>query len=403
MPRRVFAMKENIYDNYDEKFPITYWYGPPAEKTTVPVYRQVAEAGFTLGGSMGESGKTVGENLKMLDACFANGMKGLVIDGRMDKIIAGAEGWEQLAADMVEDYSAHPALFGYYVTDEPDTTKFEALGRVVEIFRRLDSKHPTYINLFPNYATAEQLKAPNYYTYVEEYIKICKPDFVSYDHYHFLSVPDPDARVEETSDERENLIRKSAMINVDRGGFFDNIEDVRNLCEKYNLPFMVIILLIQHGPYRYLTEGEIRFEAFQSLCYGAKYLSYFTYWTVIDSPDSWWKWREALVDENGCVLRHYYDVQKVNRDVARWGKILKKRKNLKVMHYGPEKERVVNYKPDEIVNSISGDCRLTIGEFEDGIVAIANKDFTGKAVFEIEKNNKKYSITLEAGDMIVIQ
>ncbi len=312
----------------------------------------------------------------------------------MHNVITGGEGWERAAEEIVRAYGSHPALFAYYVTDEPDTSAFPALARVVEIFRKLDPEHPAYINLFPNYASSEQLGAPDYYTYVKEYIEVCRPDFVSYDHYHFLEVPREDAAPEEenTGDRREDLIRQSAMVRVDRRGFFENIEIVRDLCLEHDIPFMVIVLLIQHGPYRNLTEAELRFEAFQSLCYGAEYLSYFTYWTV-NEPGSWWNWRNGMVDVNGLVLQHYYDVQRVNSALIPYGNVLKGRRSLFVSHYGPEPEAVRSFTPDrpgsvikDIVkdNSETADAsalKLTVGEFEDNYVLICNKDFTASCEF----------------------
>ena len=51
------------YTNYDSLFPITYWYGPPSEKTTNAVYRQIAEAGFTVASPMCASPGTVEQNI----------------------------------------------------------------------------------------------------------------------------------------------------------------------------------------------------------------------------------------------------------------------------------------------------------------------------------------------------
>jgi len=417
------------YTGFDNKFHITYWYGPPAEFTSVPVYRQIREAGFDLAGAMGAGGSTVEQNLKFLDACLANGMKGIVIDQRTGAMFEGRDGWESLAEEMVNTYRSHPALWGYYLYDEPNAGCFEALGRVVRKLKELDPDHIAYINLFPNYASNEMLGTPDYRTYLRRYLETVKPAFLSYDHYHFLNVPDPDAKpvdeaeaagaVESSGDRREDMIRQSAMINVERAGFFDNLEAARDLCNEFNVPLMVIVLLIQHGPYRYLRESELRFEAFQSLCYGASYLSYFTYWTVIDSPDSWWQWREAMVDTGGCILQHYYDVQRVNRDLQVYGDLLLGRRLERVTHYGSETESVSPFSPDALVLSISGDVRLTVSEFSGGYVALANKDFDRPAEFNVTLAKKtalirssdgkpaltgdnNFSVSLAPGDMVLL-
>ena len=44
------------------------------------------------------------------------------------------------------------------------------------------------------------------------------------------------------------------------------------------IAFWQIVLSVQHGPYRALTENELRYEAMQTLVFGASGLVYFTYW-----------------------------------------------------------------------------------------------------------------------------
>ena len=40
---------------------------------------------------------------------------------------------------------------------------------------------------------------------------------------------------------------------------------------------MTVVLVLEHVDYRDLTEAELRYEVFTSLCAGAKRISYFTY------------------------------------------------------------------------------------------------------------------------------
>lgn len=349
---------------------ITYWYGPPREFTNQEVYNDVKEAGFTVAGPMECSGYSVEENMKFLDVCEANGLKACVFDKRMSHAInmyqSGEDGWAVPIVEMIDDYKNHPALSSYYVFDEPNSSLFKMLGEIVALIKEHDPEHPGYINLFPNYATNEQLGNESYYEHVKQYIEIVKPAFVSYDHYHFLHFAQnelPDG-VEETDNDRENAIRHSAMINVDRPGFFENLEIVRELCIEYNLPFMVIVLLIQHGPYRNVTESELRFEAFQAMAYGAKMLSFFTYWTVIE-PGSWWNWQNGCISCEGEKLQHYYDVSKVNKDLHVYGSYLENQDSIKVEHFNK--------------NGVS----FTVGYFTNGYVAVANRDFNKESYFKI--------------------
>ncbi len=405
-------------------FPITYWYGPPASFTTGPVYRQVREAGFSIAGPMGGGFHSYEENLKFLDTCRQEGLLACVQDQRMTCCLAGEKGWEQVLAEIVRDYQGHPALHSYYVTDEPNAQLFPQLAAIVKMLRQLDPSHPAYINLFPNYASPEQLGSKTYYDHVKDYIETVKPQFVSYDHYHFIYRQNPQAAasVAESGDAREDAIRRAALLCEDRGGFFDNLEVVRSLCLEYGLPFMVIVLLIEHGIYRNLTEAEIRFEAFQCIAYGASYLSYFTYWTVIGEGDEFWHWKNAMIDKDGTELPHYGQVQRVNRDLLAAACFLKGKASRKVMHFGSEAEQVTAFAPDSLITGFSGG-RVTIGEFEDGYIVLANKDIlngtditislaaervylldrASGALCEITNAQKSYALHLEPGDMALLK
>ncbi len=403
---------------------VTYWYGPPEKFLNSKVYEDVKNAGFTLAGPMASGGVTVETNLRFLDICAEQGMKACIYDSRVDEAMKlhreNDKAWRERIRSVTEDYRHHPALYSYYVLDEPTAHLFGMLADIVAAFKEYDPEHPAYINLLPNYATIEQIGTPTYYDYVKDFIEKVKPAFVSYDHYHFLevsadSVQGQEADIEETDDERENAIRRSAMINIDRPGFFENLEIVRELAEAHNIPFMVIVLLIQHGPYRNLTEAELRFEAFQSLAYGADMLSYFTYWTVIE-PGSWWNWRNGCISCDGTEkLQHYYDVSKVNRDVHAYAEYLDGRKLVKVTHVGK-----INDKVEYFTGNICSESpvQLTIGEFEGGYTVIANKDISGKAVFRadiargaarLDTESGEFrelpdgEIVLEAGDMALIR
>ena len=401
---------------------ITYWYGPPRKFLNSETYENVKNAGFTLAGPMECTGSSVEENIRFLDICQEKGMKACIYDKRIDLALSkyrhGEIDWYEPLKNVTDDYKNHKALFSYYVTDEPQARMFQMLGDVVAKLKEYDPEHPGYINLLPNYATPEQLGSPNYYEHVKEYIETVRPAFVSYDHYHFLHVaPDelPEGyEIEETDDERENAIRRSAMISIDRPGFFENIEIVRELCQKYELPFMVIVLLIEHGPYRNLTEAEIRFEAFHTLAYGASILSYFTYWTVIE-PGSWWNWKNGCVSCEGEKLQHYYDVQKINKEIHTYAAYLDGKKSLNVTHYGEIPDHVKYFS-----GKISSDLpvHLTIGTFEGGYTAIVNKNIEKQAVFsinfetEVEKldvvKNKfvpldTNNVQINPGDMILIR
>ena len=62
---------------------------------------------------------------------------------------------------IVKDYSKHPALMGYFITDEPGASAFSGLAKSSAEIEKLDPDHLAYINLFPNYATSDLNTTPS--------------------------------------------------------------------------------------------------------------------------------------------------------------------------------------------------------------------------------------------------
>jgi len=277
-----------------KSYPVSFWCGPPDPYITVERYRQVAEAGFNYLMPPCEGASTVERNRKILDTAKATGLKAFLQDSRMPFAITGSADAKSKLDAIVADYAKHPAFAGYFLTDEPGSAAFKGLGEVVAYLREKDPKHPAYINLFPNYASPDQLGEATYDLYVSHFIRDVKPFAVSYDHYNFLK-------------------------SGDRPEFFANLDSVRSLALANQLPFWQIVLSVPHGGYRPLNEAEKRWEAMQTLAYGAKGLMYFTYWTPSDKS---FEWGPAIIGHDANPTPQYVEVKRINADVQVLGKYL---------------------------------------------------------------------------------
>lgn len=277
-----------------KQFPISFWCGPPDPYITVERYRQVSAAGFNYLMPPCEGASTIERNRKILDTAKAAGLKAFLQDNRTPMAISGVDDAKSRLDAIVADYAKHPAFAGYFITDEPNASAFKGLGEVVAYLREKDPKHPAYINLFPNYASTDQLGATTYDLYVSHFIRDVKPFAVSYDHYNFLK-------------------------SGDRPEFFANLDSVRTLALENHLPFWQIVLSVPHGGYRPLTEAEKRWEAMQTLAYGAKGLMFFTYWTPGDKS---FEWGPAIIGHDGNPTPQYEEVKRINADVQALGKYL---------------------------------------------------------------------------------
>ncbi|MBN1547914.1 MAG: T9SS type A sorting domain-containing protein [Syntrophaceae bacterium] len=203
---------------------------------------------------------------------------------------------------MIEQFKASPAVWGYYLTDEPNAHAFENLGKTVAYLRAKDPTRLSYINLFPTYAKPEQLGTASYEEHVERFIDTVKPELLSYDHYHFKKDDDGD-------------------------GYFNNLGIISKWARRYDIPFCIIMQAIgaeAHSPenlnLRIPSPGEHRWLVYSSLAYGARGIVWFLWdhpWGVTGSSK-----RDQL----------YASISQLNREITALGPVLLALDNLGAWH-----------------------------------------------------------------------
>lgn len=354
-----------------KQFDITYFHGPFASFIDKPeVVADIAASGITLV----PLNSSTEVNKRALPVLARYGLRALVGDPRIGRLyrnddIAGAD---EVVRAVVADYAAYGNILGWDIVDEPNTAKFPVLAAIVNAFRRYAPQTETVINLFPNYATQEQLGAKDFTDYLERFVAVVRPHFISYDHYHFLGRENRKKINAETTDERERLIRLSAETTENRGGFFENIEECRRIALKYGLDAMLIVLLTEHGPYRNLTRGELIWEVNMCLAYGMRRISYFTYWEPSHSDH--WQWTNAMCDTVGNKMQHWYDVQSINAEINPAGRYLFDKRSTEVYHIGTPEAGSLKFESFCAIAAIDGENGV-IGFFDDGSAYLTNRDF----------------------------
>lgn len=396
-----------------KKFDITYYFGPDAKHiVTEECVSDIAECGFTLTQLCNDTET----NKKALSVMKKYGLRADVGDPRISKLFRDKdfENVDAVIKSVVEDYADFDNVEGWDITDEPSTKDFPILGAIVSAFRRYSPDKETYINLFPNYASEKQLEDTDYVSHLEHFVMQVNPHFISYDHYHFLG-RDNVSNEDKNISERERLIRIAASKTVNRAGFFENAEDVRRVGLKNNLEQMLIVLLVEHGPYRNLSFEELLWEVNMCLVYGFKRISYFTYW-LPQSNDDHWHWENSICDAEGNKLQHYYDVQKINKIIMPVGEHLFSTKSQKVFHIGESPKGTESFVKFEKINKIAGNNGV-IGFFEDGSAYLVNRDYISANKFTVYADSKmsvfdgkvfrtvgnEYAFTLPAGAAVLIK
>ena len=159
---------------------------------------------------------------------------------------------------LIDQFKASPSAYRYVLADEPHASEFAGLARLVAHIRERDPDHMAYINLFPTYATPEQLGAANYSEYLDQYISIVKPSMLSYDHY--------------------NLKYNGDFSAGGTNQYFQNLAMVAQRAREADIPFMNIVQAIASVPaWRPPGANELRHFNYTTLAYGGQGMGYYSY------------------------------------------------------------------------------------------------------------------------------
>jgi len=333
-----------------EEFAILPWGGTPPDPEMLTGIR---ECGFNLAGFVSPDG---------LDQVREAGLKCLVRDpsvhvGNEEAKLDRAEIDKRVEA-LVKRVGEHPAVYGYYLRDEPGAEQFPGLAAWADSFRKADPDALAYINLFPNYASPAQMNTATYDDYLETYIKRVDPKFISYDHYALMD----DGTL--------------------RGGYFQNLEAMRAAALRHDLPFWNIVLSNSHFHYAEPSEAGFRFQLYTTLAYGARGISYFTYF----SPHSG-NYRLAPIDQFGHKTPTWEMLRNVNLQLLQLAPTYVQLKSVNVFHHPNLPEGCRGIDTSKYLESVNGDD-LLVGEFEgpegQPFVMVVNKSLHISTSFAIK-------------------
>lgn len=372
--------------------PVVAWGGVPSTKASVERYQEMVEAGFMINfSSFGNADAT----LKALDVAKAGGMQLMVP--------APAANSPDLAA-FVAKVKSHPALAGYYLRDEPDATMFPELAAWERKVQALDGDHFCYINLFPTYATADQLKVPNYPEYLKQYMTTVPVRLLSFDHYP--------------------VIQDGKQPAYLRGDYYLNLELASDAALRAKIPFWAFSLSTHLGVYPAPTLAHVRCQIFSDLAYGAQGLEYFTYWQVTGSSEG--QFTDAPIEAaDGKRTKTYDYVKQVNAEARGLWPVFCGAEVLAVRHAGASiPAGTKKYEPEGPVKALAitgpGGVVSHLRNGSREYLAIVNRDINQaqqlKVSFDpqqhvqrVEKDGTLRSVEggavdvqVEPGDMVVV-
>jgi len=273
---------------------VTYWCGPALSETVVA---QMAEGGWNV--------LWCGPN--DLDLLARHRLRGQLTDPLLSPATLDDAAQREKLDALIARVRNHPALYAYYLRDEPNAKDFPALGRLVAYLRERDPAHLAYINLFPTYATNEQLGNKGdvvtaYREHLRQYIDLVRPALISYDHYQFSTRGDNDQ-------------------------YFLNLALIRQASLDAGLPFLNIVQACTWTPsMRVPTPDEMRYLVHTTLAYGAQGISYYVYQCANHTG--------GIAGADGSPTGLYEALRTLNREFAAIAAQLQPLRSLGVYHAG---------------------------------------------------------------------
>jgi hypothetical protein len=244
---------------------------------------------------------------KELDVAQRHGLRALLQEGLLAPSQFDRPGQREKLGALVRRVCRHPAMYAYFLVDEPNAGDFAAVGRVVTFLRQQDPQHLAYINLFPTYANNQQLGTQGdtisaYREHLREFIDLAEPSLLSYDHYQFA-------------------------VGGDNPEYFLNLALVRQAAIRAGVPMLQIVQACTWTPSMRVPDGDqMRYLVYTTLAYGAQGISYYVYCCPGHTG--------GIARPSGAPTPLYTALATLNRQFVAVGRQLQPLRSLGVYHCG---------------------------------------------------------------------
>ena len=344
------------------EIPIVAYYGIPLEYSNISRFKEFKEAGFDVSICF-YNDTPVDTLLRILDDAQKSNIR-LII----------SSGWVSVQPHVgIPRLKNHPALYGYFLQDEPWPKDISETKRRYQAMAKQDTKKPTYVNLLPNYGDGmpREIKMPPYKQYLQQTSAIGLP-FISFDFYPIM---------------------KSGIRNT----WYSCLEDIRQESLRTNKPFWAFALCTPHCDYPQPTIESLRLQIYSNLAYGAQAIEYFTYWTP--KPTDEWDFHDAPISINGHRTRNYKLVKQMNQELRDLLPLFDKAEVLTVNHMVkiPEGTTKLQRIPTNIkklkITGRQGAIISTFKKYGHLYMAIVNKDYLSDMELNISAKKNVTMIT----------
>lgn len=336
-----FSVKDPVLDNViadnalrfgaaNDEFPIGLWCPTNYNYFSETAYSDIADANYNYVVGLDEcyGGKSM--MAKALDYADKYNLKMWVNDPFIRSITAAQK---NTILQNIVPYKNKNAYLGNIFRDEPDGTQMDAMFDLDQEMKRVAPNAVPYFNLLPDYATPTQLGFSTWPEYLDHYINTYDPKYISYDYYPLTFSSDPNMSYD----------------------FSNSLSIISGKAKLAKIPLWTSIQTQRSSTQSAFTAGEIKYQTYMNLAFGAKSLTYWSYAVGIEhlTTDS------AIIANDGTKSYLYDIVKTVNSNVKAMGKVLLTLDTKGVMIHNPghsaQSYELASYAP---ISSLSGDSYL---------------------------------------------
>jgi len=180
-------------------------------------------------------------------------------------------------------------------------------------------------------------------------------EYLSFDHYPYSATPE---------------------------GYIENLRIVSEACLKHGREMWVVMQVNSSKPEEWISENQLRFQAFTALACGADRITWACYCA------GWW--HNQVLDSNGNKTEQYEKLKLVNGEVKRLSKLCEGRDFIKGHQVSKGEALSV------CGVTVSSDCPLAVGEMDGALFICATDDPLDKSPAA-----NKITITSTSADVTV--
>ena len=272
-----------------EQYPISFWGAGRWSDLTNEKVDTWCDLGITLAMmpcKLDEKDKVLG----VLDHAATRGLKVILEDPRANWAVINRDGEDAYRAGMAEairDFGKHPAMYGFYIGDEPNGKNIDNALLACRINREMAPHLTAYLNLLPWLSwIGPSLGTEEYGPYLDRVAREGQSALISYDCYMQML------------DDKEEGWRD----------YFNNLREHYEASKRNGVPFMNIVLSCGHYAYRCPSKDDMLWQLTTSVAHGASAVSWFVI-ELTDVPDNY---RNPPINQLGDRTEQFGWLREVN-------------------------------------------------------------------------------------------